>query len=314
MEKKRIWLPVLCLLFLLACAAAGCGRESAPAGTREDGEYWIYYLDASGTRLTPNAYQTETTDTDQLVEELMGQLRSVPQELDSQSAIPEKVEYRGFHREETVVYLTFSDSYNSMKADQEILCRAALARTLTQAEGVNYISILAGEQPLLNSKGQPVGVISGNDFIDSISDVNAYEKTTLTLYFTDEKGELLYPETREVVHNVNTSMAQLVLEELIAGPEAFRLCPTIPSTTELINVSVNDNVCYINFDEDFLSGSGTLAVADYIPIYSIVNSLAEAAGINRVQISVNGSGNVKFRDSISLDTQFERNLNYIGGK
>ena len=244
----------------------------------------------------------------------MGQLRSVPQELDSQSAIPEKVEYRGFHREETVVYLTFSDSYNSMKADQEILCRAALARTLTQAEGVNYISILAGEQPLLNSKGQPVGVISGNDFIDSISDVNAYEKTTLTLYFTDEKGELLYPETREVVHNVNTSMAQLVLEELIAGPEAFRLCPTIPSTTELINVSVNDNVCYINFDEDFLSGSGTLAVADYIPIYSIVNSLAEAAGINRVQISVNGSGNVKFRDSISLDTQFERNLDYIGGK
>ena len=55
-------------------------------------------------------------------------------------------------------------------------------------------------------------------------------------------------------------------------------------------------------------------MADYIPIYSIVNSLAEAAGINRVQISVNGSGNVKFRDSISLDTQFERNLDYIGGK
>ena len=44
------------------------------------------------------------------------------------------------------------------------------------------------------------------------------------------------------------------------------------------------------------------------------SSLAEAAGISRVQFSINGSANVKFRDSISLDTQFERNLDYIGGE
>lgn len=244
----------------------------------------------------------------------MDQLRTVPNDLDSQSAIPERVEYRDFRREEMVVYLLFSDSYNAMSRDQEILCRAALAKTLTQAPGVNYISILAGEQPILNAKGQPVGMMAGGDFIDSVSDVNAYERTVLTLYFTDEKGERLYPETREVVHNTNTSMAQLVLEELISGPESFSLCPTVPEDTRLLNVTVNDNVCYINFDENFLRGSGSLAVADYIPIYSIVNSLAEAAGINRVQIAVNGSVNVKFRDSISLESPFERNLDYIGGE
>lgn len=244
----------------------------------------------------------------------MDQLRTVPNDLDSQSAIPEKVEYRGFHREEMVVYLNFGDSYNNMKADQEILCRAALARTLTQAPEVRYINIVTGEQPLLDEEGQPVGMLAGSDFIDSISDVNTYEKTSLTLYFTDEKGERLYPETREVVHNMNTSMAQLVIEELISGPEAFRLCPTIPANTGLLNVSVNDNVCYVNFDDNFLSGSGSLSVSDYIPIYSIVNSLVENAGINKVQIAVNGSVNVKFRDSISLDTQFERNLDYIGGE
>ena len=276
--------------------------------------FQIYYLDASGTVLTPNEYRTETRDTDLLIAELMDQLRTVPNDLDSQSAIPERVEYRDFRREEMVVYLLFSDSYNAMSRDQEILCRAALAKTLTQAPGVNYISILAGEQPILNAKGQPVGMMAGGDFIDSVSDVNAYERTVLTLYFTDEKGERLYPETREVVHNTNTSMAQLVLEELISGPESFSLCPTVPEDTRLLNVTVNDNVCYINFDENFLRGSGSLAVADYIPIYAIVNSLAEAAGINRVQIAVNGSVNVKFRDSISLESPFERNLDYIGGE
>ena len=45
----------------------------------------------------------------------------------------------------------------------------------------------------------------------------------------------------------------------------------------------------MNFDETFLTGSGNLAVADYIPIYSIVNSLAEAAGISRVQYSCSGA-------------------------
>ena len=295
---------------------SGCGGSTPDPsrGTPEERVFQIYYLDASGTVLTPNEYRTETRDTDLLIAELMDQLRTVPNDLDSQSAIPERVEYRDFRREEMVVYLLFSDSYNAMSRDQEILCRAALAKTLTQAPGVNYISILAGEQPILNAKGQPVGMMAGGDFIDSVSDVNAYERTVLTLYFTDEKGERLYPETREVVHNTNTSMAQLVLEELISGPESFSLCPTVPEDTRLLNVTVNDNVCYINFDENFLRGSGSLAVADYIPIYSIVNSLAEAAGINRVQIAVNGSVNVKFRDSISLESPFERNLDYIGGE
>ena len=315
-NKKTSVFAVLLLLLALAALAAGCGGRTADPsrGTPEEGVFQIYYLDASGTVLTPNEYRTETRDTDLLIAELMDQLRTVPNDLDSQSAIPERVEYRDFRREEMVVYLLFSDSYNAMSRDQEILCRAALAKTLTQAPGVNYISILAGEQPILNAKGQPVGMMAGGEFIDSVSDVNAYERTVLTLYFTDEKGERLYPETREVVHNTNTSMAQLVLEELISGPESFSLCPTVPEDTRLLNVTVNDNVCYINFDENFLRGSGSLAVADYIPIYSIVNSLAEAAGINRVQIAVNGSVNVKFRDSISLESPFERNLDYIGGE
>lgn len=314
MKKQLTGILITALLLFLAFSAAGCRKGQETGWKTEEGVYRIYYLDASGTRLVANEYRTETTDTDLLVEELMGQLRTVPNDLDSQSAIPEKVEYRGFHREEMVVYLDFSDSYNSMKADQEILCRAALARTLTQAPEVRYINIVTGEQPLLDEDGQPVGMLAGSDFIDSITDVNTYEKTVLTLYFTDEKGDRLYPETREVVHNVNTSMAQLVIEELIAGPEAFRLCPTVPEDTGLLNVSVNDNVCYVNFDDRFLSSSGSLAVSDYIPVYSIVNSLVENAGINKVQIAVNGSVNVKFRDSVSLDTQFERNLDYIGGE
>ena len=39
---------------------------------------------------------------------------------------------------------------------------------------------------------------------------------------------------------------------------------------------------------------------------------SELSSVNRVQISVNGAQNTKFRDSIELNTLFERNLDYIG--
>ena len=61
--------------------------------------------------------------------------------------------------------------------------------------------------------------------------------------------------------------------------------------------------------------NNTLEVKEYIPIYSIVNSLSELSTVSRVQIRINGSEDAVFRDLISLNTVFERNFDYIvGGK
>ena len=53
-------------------------------------------------------------------------------------------------------------------------------------------------------------------------------------------------------------------------------------------------------------------VNEYLPIYAIVDSLAEMTNITRVQIMVNGSQNVMFRDVVSLNNTFEVNRDYIG--
>ena len=52
-------------------------------------------------------------------------------------------------------------------------------------------------------------------------------------------------------------------------------------------------------------------VNEYLPIYAIVSSLAEMTSITRVQIMVNGSQDVMFREVVSLNTAFERNTDYI---
>lgn len=298
------------ILLLLSIMLGGCMKGQDKQGAKKESVFLIYYLNSSLTKLEPYDYklQSDLTDLNAMIHELTGQLFKVPSNLDRQSPIPDKVVFERYHLEDQVLYLFFDNNYALMDSTREILCRAALVKTLTQIDGVDYIGIYTADQPLMNSLGNPVGIMSANDFVDNISNVNAFEKTELILYFADETGQKLVQEKREVVHSVNTSLEKLVIDQLIDGPDRPGLNATLPKDTKLLNVSVNENVCYINFDSAFLNS--TLEVRDYIPIYSIVNSLAEAASINQVQITVNGSQDVVFRDSIPLNTLFERNLDY----
>ncbi|RHP42737.1 GerMN domain-containing protein [Clostridium sp. AF32-12BH] len=301
---------MLLIVLLAGLFLSGCQKRNTPLQDGES-EYQIYYMNQAANKLIAQPYRTKTDDTERLVGELVDAMLHVPADLDAQAVLSDKVVYLGCRQDDNVLYLFFDNNYTSMNACQEILCRAALARTLTQVPGIEYISIYSGDQPLLDRNGMPVGPISATDFVDSITDVNAYERTELTLYFTDEDGTMLYPEKRSVMHNVNTSVERVIIEELISGPEQPGLMPTLNSDIKILNVSVNENVCYVNFDAAFLNNS--LEVKDYIPIYSIVNSLSELSNVNRVQITVNGSQEVTFRENISLNTLFERNLDYTGG-
>lgn len=311
MKRLRRKCLLLALLLLTACSLlTGCISRNKPLQEGESA-YQVYYLNSAMTKLVPQEYRTMTQDTELLVEELMLAFRNVPADLDCQGALSEKVAYQGYKRADKVLYLYFDNNYTSMPSYREVLCRAALVKTLTQIVDVDHVSIYCGEQPLMRTDGVPVGMMTATDFVDSISDVNAYEQTELTLYFTDADGEKLYAEKRTVMHNINTSVQKVVIDELISGPERKNLKPTLDPKVKLLNVAVNENVCYLNFDASFLSS--TPEVREYIPIYSIVNSISELSGVNRVQISVNGSQDVIFRETISLNTAFERNLDYIGG-
>ena len=278
---RKMWLWLLFLMTVITLA--GCSVRRKESGEPEEGTYKIYYLNSSMTRLMPQEYRTGTRKEEALIEELMNEFLNVPNDVDG----------------------GYTNRIN-MNATREILCRAALTKTMTQIEGIDYISIYVADQPLLDSYGNPVGVMADSDFIEGISDINSFEKSQLRLFFTDESGERLVEESREVVHSINTSLERLIVEELISGPQAAGHYQTLPGDTKLLNVSLNENICYINFDETFLNN--TLEVKEYIPVYSIVNSLSEISTVSKVQITINGSQDVMFRDTISLNTQFERNL------
>ena len=304
---KRFCLVLLGLLCVILAAGCNAAEEAETAG---EGVYQIYYLNSSGTKLVSRNYIPEQTeDMGALIEELMIQFLQVPADLDCQTALGEKVEFQKYAVDNNVLYLYFDANYMLMDSTREILCRAALVKLFTQIEGIEYINIYSGDQPIMDSSGTPVGMLTAGDFVESISDVNTFEQSQLVLYFADETGEKLVREEREVIHSINTSTERLIVEQLIEGPHTEGLYATLPPETKILNISVMDSVCYINFDQAFLNNS--LSVKEYIPIYSVVNSLTETGGVSRVQFAVNGSQDVLFKDIVSLKTLFEQNLEYV---
>ena len=310
MKKMRNYLTLF-LLMIMCLLCLGCGRENGQNGA--DSGYTIYYLNASGNQLVGNPYEPQAGDQETLVQELMAALNTVPTDLECQSAIPSQVEKMSFRVEANVLHLYADANYALMDSVKEILCRAALTKTLTQIPGIDYLTIYCAEQPIMDGAGNPVGMLAASDFVDSIRDVNSFEKTEMTLYFANETGDMLVAEKREVMRSTNTSVEKLIVEQLIEGPKGAGRYATMPKDVKLLSVSVNETVCSINLDAAFLNN--VLEVKEYIPIYSIVNSLSELSTVSRVQIRINGSEDAVFRDLIPLSTVFVRNYDYIvGGK
>lgn len=295
---------VLCITMLF-----GCGKKQE---TEVGDAYQIYGLEQGNTRLESVEYRTETTNQDELVTELMEQFCRKQLKDKVSSALPVDVMLSHFRFENEILYLDFSPEYSSMSTVAEILCRGALVSTFTQIDGVNSVAITIGEQPLLDKDGNPVSAQKDTDFVDIVGrGLNSVSKVSLTLYFTNGEGNRLLRKKEEVVYDTSYVVAKAVLDHLIKGPkdEIGKYYPTLSPNLKVLSVTVKDNICYINFDQAFTVNA--LNVESYIPIYSIVNSLTELPGIQKVQILVNGVADTVFKDVIPLSNPLERNLDYV---
>ena len=303
----RKWISILCLAFvILTCG--GCGNKEP-----EEGDvYTIYHLNHDQTGLVMQDYTTQTPqdDKDILLEELTDALSQTPDKLEYYPPLSGRVHLLDYHTEKDQVTLEFDSQYKELPATTEILVRAAVVRTLTQVEGISYVSFIVQGEPLVDNLGNVVGIMSADQFIDNSGDeINTYEQAELRLYFADETGTHLVEANRTLRFSSNIAMEKLVVEQLIKGPENPELYPTINPETKIVNVTVKDGICYVNLSEAFLTQ--TYQVTPEISVYSLVNSLVELPNVNKVQISVNGETAVTYQESISLTTVFERNLDLL---
>ena len=300
--RKWLWILLLTIPLLMA----GC-REQQQA---DESGYRIWYINQDETCLKYENKELQSKNEEGLLREMMEVMRETPTDDELKPVIPEDVELLDFDFEHNQLYLDFSPEYKKMPKVYEVLCRAAIVRTLGQIDGVEYVDFQVNGEPLTDLEGKEIGLMNEDQFIENAGEeINAYKTADLTLYFSNKAGDKLVGQRVAMEYNSNISLEKLIVEQLIAGPPFEGAYPTIPSETKLLNISIKDNICYVNLDEGFL-GTG-YNVIESIPVYSIVNSLIENTDAQKVQISINGETNRMFRESINFDTIFEKNEGLI---
>ena len=300
--RKWLWILLLAIPLLMA----GCRKQQQV----DESGYRIWYINQDETCLKYENKALQSKNEEGVLREMMEVMRETPTDDELKPVIPEDVELLDFDFEHNQLYLDFSPEYKKMPKVYEVLCRAAIVRTLGQIDGVEYVDFQVNGEPLTDLEGKEIGLMNEDQFIENAGEeINAYKTADLTLYFSNKAGDKLVGQRVAMEYNSNISLEKLIVEQLIAGPPFEGAYPTIPSETKLLNISIKDNICYVNLDEGFL-GTG-YNVIESIPVYSIVNSLIENTDAQKVQISINGETNRMFRESINFDTIFEKNEGLI---
>lgn len=109
------------------------------------------------------------------------------------------------------------------------------------------------------------------------------------LYFSNSEFNNIRSEKRSVTYSEEDILAEIVLHKLLEGPADVNNKAVIPEGTELIEYKTEGTLARVNFTSDYLNFDGENAKsAELLARYSIVKTLCELPGIDRVEILVDG--------------------------
>ena len=292
---------------LVLTALSGCERQQ---GSDPDA-FKLYYLNSAKTGIVPVDYELQNSagDIEGRIDEIIDMLATIPEKRQYEAPLTGEVQLIEYYLNDKVLTFDFTGSYSDIDRSEEVLDRAAIVMTFTQLEEVDYVSFQVEDVPLTDHYGNMIGNMSADTFIFNMgNEISTYEKVELKLYFANETGDGLVPVFRSVVYNSNISMERLALEQVINGPNTDICFPTISKDTKINSLNVRDGVCYVDFDSSFLVEPYN--VTSDVALYSIVNTIAELPGVNKVEFTVGGEEPFIFMDS-TISGAYERNLDLI---
>lgn len=301
--KKFVRYSFVTIITLMLIVLVGCEEEEAQG-------YDIYYKSAKEAKLVSYKYESDVTDVEKLAQEFVEQLKNADNMKDGSSlftgaVVVEKLEYKT-----SVLNVYFNNEYNNMSSADELFLRAGLVKTLVQIEGVNYIQLYVDGALAQYSDGTLIGLLDATDFVDdSAAGMDSIQWKEIELYYANERGDKLVEYSEEVAYTKNVSLERVVVEKLIKGPSDKKMQATVPATIKLLDISVNDRVCYVNLDASFLNEM--VNVSAELPVYSIVNTLCGLPGIDSVRIMVNGDKVKTYRETVKLDKDLTFNYDIV---
>lgn len=297
MKKRKITALVMALV-LGAVAFSGCGKKET------ESKYKIYYINEEQGEVLAESFVPSEETTQTMLEEMTEKLNK--KNAEGHTLLPENIEIQSCVDDDGMIRVDFNQEYHDLNPVDEVLLRASIVKDYVQIPNIYLVTITAEGTPIVDSQGQEIGAMSLDSFLENTGkEIMAYQYKELNLYFTNEEGNQLVPEARQVYYNGNTPIEKVIVEQLLRGPGESGHYATLPSDTRIVGVSVADGIAYVNLGKQFVDEA--LPIDAQIPIYSIVNSLIDAGNVSQVQISINGDTSLLFKDKVDMNQLFQVN-------
>ena len=272
---------------LLACLAAILFLTACGNSTKPQKKVVIYFANASGTDLAAVDLDVNKKSAEELPRYVIEKLLEGPTDSKMSRAIPSETKLLSVTTENALVKVDFSKEFYHEEGIYDILAIASVVKSLCSINGVEQVLITVVGEPFVTTGGKVLGILTEGDIVFD-ADALAQDEEDVTLYFSDLNAEYLVPEIRRVKVRRGEALEKLVVQELIAGPKTNQAGRTVPQETKIRSIEIKDNVCFVNLSSEFVSKNMVGSTAERLIIYSIVNSLTELSGIDKVQFLIEG--------------------------
>ncbi|MDW7651900.1 MAG: GerMN domain-containing protein [Bacillota bacterium] len=307
MQKKYIVLFMI-LLLPAAVLAAGCPRREPPAepGPQEITEtVTFYYGDEGNEQLVSEEREVVYPEGYDRFQAVLETLIAGPRTEGYTANIPSGTRVYGTILQNDALIVNVSEEFATFGGSvAETVALASLTTTLGQFEEIERVKILVEGEELIGPSGQPRGFMAPFDAQESPS----VSVETAILYFARPDATAVVPEERKIAFPPEAGIEeqlQIVLEELIDGPERTDLARTIPENVRVLSLRVEENVATVDFSREMHTEHTGGAAGESMTILSIVNTMTEFRGIELVMMKV--AGEPMNIEHVILDAPVERN-------
>ena len=297
--KKILSVFLICIMsFSMLCA---CGNRKT--------EVSIFFKNSLTNSLNKEMRVVDAqknADAESLAKLAISEFIKGPQNQANKALISKDAKLLSITISEGVATIDMSKHYLDKKDVDNILLRNALVNTLCSIKGIDGVVIKVDGKPIVSqADGKEIGVLTMENVV-----LNTEDKITVKLYFPDSDGNKLVLEERRVETQNALSLANIVVTELIKGPENKKLSAAIPKETKIVSIKTTENVCTVNFSGEFVSKTPSGSAATRMTLFSVVNSLCELKDISKVQILIDGKSDVEFGNYM-FDEAFEPDLGLV---
>lgn len=278
MRGRRVW--ALILGSALLASLMGCGGHQSQSGL----SLW-YTADLDQWDNATTALESVPYTGEQTVPALMEALLEGPGE-DSKlvSPFPQGTDLQQWQQDGKRVTVDLSWPYGDLVGIELTMADYCITLTLTQLEGVEEVCITANGSQLPYRDRQ---VFTAEDVMFTGAEEEPVE-VTAALHFKRKDSQELGFEFRVFRLIESDSVAQVVVEALIAGPQDEGLERILPADLKVLSARQEGRVCYVDLSGVFLEQVPQEEWQQQLVLDSLVNTLCSLENVEQVQILVEG--------------------------